>query len=67
MAAEVPTARCAGTLLQIMKGTDSEPPPIPTRAETTPMTLPTPNMPPVPGSSREGLGFLFRSIWVAMT
>ena len=33
-----------------MKGTESVPPPMPTRLETTPMTPPTPFMPIVPGN-----------------
>jgi len=56
MAAEVPIAWCRGTLHQARKGTESEPPPMPTRLETTPITVPAANMPAVRGSSRVGLG-----------
>ena len=63
MAAEVPMALWMGMLCQTMKGTDKVPPPMPTRLDTTPMTFPAPNIPAMPGSCREGLGFLPDSIW----
>ena len=41
IAAEVPMAWRMGTLCHIMKGTESVPPPIPTRLEIKPMQSPT--------------------------
>ena len=38
-------AWCTGMLHHAMKGTESDPPPIPTRLETTPRRTPTPNSP----------------------
>ncbi len=65
MAAEVPMAVCMATLHHAMNGTDSVPPPMPTRLDTPPMTLPMPNMPAVPGSSRDALGLMSSSICAA--
>ena len=56
---------CRATLHQVMKGTDSVPPPMPTSADTPPMTLPAPNMPRTPGTWREALGLMFSSICAA--
>ena len=50
------------TLLHTMNGIEMNPPPAPTRLEMKPMTFPTPNMPSGFGNSRDGLGFLSRSI-----
>ena len=47
-----------------MNGTDSEPPPIATRAEMPPMPSPAALMPTGPGSSREGLGLMLSSICI---
>ena len=52
MAAEVPTAWCRGTLQKLMNGTESVPPPMPTKLETRPMMPPTPAVPRGPGISR---------------
>ena len=60
----MPIAFCILTLHQVMKGTDSEPPPIATSAETPPMPRPAALMPSAPGSSREGLGLMLSSIWI---
>ena len=49
-------AFCTLTLHQVMKGTDSEPPPIATSDEIAPITLPTPISPAVPATAG-GLGF----------
>jgi hypothetical protein len=57
MAAEVPMAWCMVMLHQVMKGTERVPPPMPTRLETAPMTLPTANMPHAARHLRLGLGF----------
>ena len=64
MAAEVPMALRMSRLFQSRKGTESVPPPMPTRLETTPMIPPATLMPPRPGRWRDGLGFLPLSIWV---
>ena len=49
IAAEVPIARCTGTLHQAMKGTERVPPPMPTRLETTPIPPPTALVPAAAG------------------
>ena len=48
-----------------MKGTDTKPPPAPTRPDKKPMTPPAPSRPGVPGSWRAAAGFLFRNICTA--
>ena len=58
MAADVPMAWWTVMLHHIIKGTDSVPPPMPTRLDTIPMTLPMPNMAARPGICRDAFGFL---------
>ena len=57
-------AFCILTLHQVIKGTESEPPPMATSAEITPIPAPTPAIPAAPGNSREGLGLTLRIIWI---
>ncbi len=64
-AADVPTASWIFTLHQVMNGTEIKPPPAPTSAESTPITLPAPKVPTGPGSERLGGGLRSRNICVA--
>src|SRR5205814_981555 len=61
----VPTASWIFTLHHVRKGTEMKAPPAPTIEDTTPMSVPAPNMPAVPGSVRVALGLRSTSIWVA--
>ena len=65
MAADVPMARCISTLCQTRKGTESVPPPMPTRLEMSPMTPPAAPMPQGPGSVLLARGRVPRSICTA--
>ena len=65
MAAEVPTARRISTLCHTRKGTESVPPPMPTRLEIAPMNSPAPVIPAKPGNCLLAFGFLLRSMFVA--
>ena len=62
-AAEVATALCMATLHQVIKGTDTKPPPAPTKLDKNPMKPPTPNIPALLGRVRLGSGFLLSNIW----
>src|ERR1035437_8795922 len=57
-AALVATALWILTLHHVMKGTETKPPPAPTKPDKMPITPPAANMPRGPGSSRDAAGFL---------
>ena len=64
-AADVATQLRMPMLQAVMNGTDRKAPPAPTMLETSPMPPPTANSPPLPGSSRVGLGLRSSSMLVA--
>ena len=64
-AEEVATALWILTLLHVMKGTEINAPPAPTRDDRLPIKPPTLNIPAKPGSTRLGLGLRFKNICVA--
>jgi len=61
-AAEVATAHTNG---YVVKGTLMKPPPVPTKPEKKPITVPAPINPEGLGFDRLGAGFLSKNIWVA--
>ncbi len=65
-AALVPTACWIGTLPRVRNGTVRKPPPAPSNADSPPISVPMPNMPPPPGSRPPAAAGFCRSICVAM-
>src|ERR1035437_7229744 len=64
-AALVATALWILTLHHVMKGTETKPPPAPTKPDKMPITPPAATMPRDLGRSRDAADFLSSSIWVA--